>query len=159
MPVPSDQSDILHVAQSFITQLPYAAALQMNMVALGSGTAAMTMRVLPDLRDAVGALHEGALTALMDTCAGTAVVAHDSKPLATATLDLRLDVMGQSAKGTVLAKAECYAIRGNVAFVTVAATDQETGALLAKASGSFTVEYGPEGKGVLEMVNPQKRQG
>ena len=60
--MPSDQSDILHVAQSFITQLPYAAALQMNIVALGSGTAAMTMRVLPDLRDAVGALHEGALT-------------------------------------------------------------------------------------------------
>jgi uncharacterized protein (TIGR00369 family) len=157
--VPSDQSDNLHVAQSFITQLPYAAALQLNIVARGSGTAAMTMRVLPDLCDAVGGLHEGALTSLMDTCAGAAVVAHDSKPRAIATLDLRLDVMGQSTKGTVLAKADCYAIRGNVAFVTVAATDQETGALLAKASGSFTVEYGPESKGGLETVNLKTRPG
>ncbi|MBF9037350.1 thioesterase [Rhodobacterales bacterium LSUCC0246] len=157
--MPSDQSDIVHVAQSLITQLPYAVALQMNIVAFGSGAAAMKMRVLPDLCDAGGVLHEGALTALMDTCAGSAVMAHDSEPLATVTLDLRLDLIGWIAKGTVLAKAECYAIKGNVAFVTVAATDQQTGALLAKASGSFTVEYGPEGKGGLETVNLQTRQG
>ncbi|MCV2876417.1 PaaI family thioesterase [Rhodobacteraceae bacterium XHP0102] len=157
--VPPDQADHIHVAQSFITRLPFAAALQMQLVDLGSAYAVMEMPVLPQFLDANGRLHEGALSALMDTCAGTAVVAHESRPLGTATLDLRLDFISAPMQGRVRTVAQCDALCADVAFVSVQATDLMTGALVAKANGSFAVEYGAQGQGFLDAMLQQKGQG
>lgn len=157
--VPPDHADHIHVAQSFITRLPFAAALQMQLVDLGSAYAVMEMPVLSHFLGANGRLHEGAVSALMDTCAGTAVVAHDSRPLGTATLDLRLDFITASVQGRLRAVARCDALCGDVAFVTVQAVEAETGSLVAKANGSFAVEYGAPGQGFLDVVLRHKWQG
>lgn len=133
------------VASAFIQALPHAKALNMKMEGIGDGQATISMpydeRLIGDPDTKV--IHGGAVSALMDTCGGAAVMSHPAALGSTATLDLRIDYMRPAKPGdTITAKATCYHVTRSVAFVRAVATDADTDRPVATATGAFTVVGG-----------------
>ena len=136
-------TDILTTARNFMSALPHARALGMTITELGDGRATVTMpwdaRFVGDPVSRV--IHGGAVSALMDTASGAAVMCHPAGPQGTATLGLRIDYMRPAISGqTITARAECYHVTRSVAFVRVTAMDDDTARPVAMATGTFTLE-------------------
>lgn len=131
------------LARQFIEAIPHAQALGMELTDISEGVATIRMpydaRIVGDPK--TGVIHGGAVSAVMDTCCGAAVMSHPSAPGGTATIDLRIDYMRAATPGqTITATATCYHITRNVAFVRATAVDEDTENPVATASGAFTVE-------------------
>jgi uncharacterized protein (TIGR00369 family) len=134
--------------RQFIGALPHSRALGMELSDVSDGQATISMpydsRLVGD--PATGVIHGGAVSALMDTCGGAAVMSHPSSPAGTATLDLRIDYMRSATPGQRLtARATCYHITRTVAFVRAVAMDDDRDNPVATATGAFTVEPGRTG--------------
>ncbi|SOC01935.1 PaaI family thioesterase [Rhodobacter maris] len=130
-------------ARQFIEAIPHAQALEMRFEALGEGTAELSMpwraELVGDPRS--GVIHGGAVSALMDTCCGAAVMSHPEAPAGTATLDLRIDYMrAATPRQRLTAKAEVYHITRTVAFLRASAHDEDVSRPVATATGAFTIE-------------------
>lgn len=133
------------LAQAFISELPHAKALGLQVRDVGDGQAVIAMpydnKLVGDPE--TGVIHGGAVSTLMDTCGGAAVMSHPAGLHGTATLDLRIDYMRPASAGqTITATATCYHVTRSVAFVRAVATDEDTNRPVATATGAFTVEGG-----------------
>ena len=136
-------TEITRLARQFIDALPHARALGLVLEDIGAGCATISMPYDPRLigDPASGVIAGGAVSALMDTASGAAVMCHPTAPLSTATLDLRIDYMRPSTPGqTIRARAECHHVTRSVAFVRVTATDDDESRRVAMATGAFTVD-------------------
>ena len=130
------------IAEQFIGAIPYSRALGMELTHVGDGEAEITMaydeRLIGDPE--TGVIHGGAVSALMDTCCGAAVISHPARPQSTATIDLRIDYMRAANPGQqIKASAECYHVTRTVAFVRAYAMDDDQDHPVATASGTFTL--------------------
>ncbi|MCB2135202.1 MAG: PaaI family thioesterase [Rhodobacteraceae bacterium] len=138
------------LARQFIESIPHARALGMVLETIQDGTATISMpydaRFVGDPEN--GVIHGGAVSALMDTCGGAAVMSHPTAPAGTATIDLRIDYMRPATPGQrITARAECYNTTRSVAFVRATAFDEDPSRPVATATGAFTIERGREGRG------------
>ena len=136
-------SNKLQMARQFIQALPHSKALGMELVDLGEGSAEITMpyddKLIGDPQ--TGVIHGGAVSALMDTCCGAAVMSHPSNPATTATMDLRIEYLRAATPGqAITTRATCYHVTRSVAFVRATATDEDAENLVATATGTFTLE-------------------
>lgn len=137
-------------AKSFIERIPHSQALGMRLEAASNGVAEISMpydeALIGDPQS--GVIHGGAVSALLDTCGGAAVMCHPAATAATATISLRIDYMRAATPGQrLVARAECYHVTRSVAFVRATASDEDRGNPVATASGTFTVERGRGGAG------------
>lgn len=133
------------VAEKFISALAHAVALGLKLETIGEGDAQIVLpyndALIGDLE--TGVIHGGAVSALMDTCCGAAVMSHPNAGLATATIDLRIDYLRSAKPGiAITATAHCYHMTHSVAFVRATATDGTSDVPVATATGTFALERG-----------------
>lgn len=83
-------------------------------------------------------IHGGAITSLIDSACGTAVFQAQNSMRAMATLDLRIDYMRPSPAGMdVYARAECYHLTKNIAFVHAIAYNDDPKQPVAMGMATF----------------------
>ncbi|MCV6595768.1 MAG: PaaI family thioesterase [Mangrovicoccus sp.] len=133
----------IELVRSFITQLPYSAALSLKLEEIGPGWAVMRLPWSDELvgDTETGVIHGGAVSSLIDTVCGAAVMTHPKAGESSATLDLRIDYMRPATPGRDLyARAECHQMTRTVAFLRAQAHDGDANRLVAQASAAFTVQ-------------------
>ena len=136
-------ADKTKLARQFIEALPHSLMLGMEMQEMDDGVATIKMPYKDELvgDPVTGVIHGGAVSALMDTCGGAAVMCHPENAGGTATIDLRIDYMRAATPGqTITAVATCYHVTRSVAFVRAVALDEDKEHPVATATGAFTVE-------------------
>ncbi len=126
-----------------LTGLPHSNAMGMRLISTENGEAVLMLPYSAELigDGATGVLGGGAITALLDTCCGTAVFSSkEPGVVSTATLDLRIDYMRPATPGkNVYAHAECYRMTRSVAFVRALAWTEARDKPVATASASFII--------------------
>ncbi len=133
----------LKLARQFIQAIPHAQDLAMELTRLEDGLAEIVMpydaRLIGD--PDTGVIAGGAVSAVLDTCCGAAVMSHPNNLSATATIDLRINYMRAARPGDAIrCVADCYHMTRSVAFVRATAFDGDAERPVATATGSFTVE-------------------
>lgn len=114
--------------------------LALQPVLIGRGQATFTLVLPPEFADASGFIHGGLCTIVLDSIFGLTVFTamEDVKPIAT--INLRTDFAARASAGArVKCASVCDAIDHDVAYVSGRLTEEESGALIATASGAFMI--------------------
>ena len=126
MPPPSapspydDPEQAARIIDSLAQFVPHNRALGIRFVSVAPDSLTMGLPYDEKLvaTPSTGVLHGGAITALLDAACGAAVFVKVGRPMPVATLDSRIDYLRPATPAReVLARAECFRVTQNVAFV------------------------------------------
>lgn len=119
-----------------VSRLPYSEALVGN----------------PD----TGHLHGGVVTTIVDQTSGAAAVTTLDPPEVVATLDLRIDhLRAAEPNKPVFARAQCYKITGNIAFVRCTAYQDDERDPFATSMSTFMRSATP-GRAMVEGAREER---
>jgi uncharacterized protein (TIGR00369 family) len=121
---------------------PHARHLRMRVVETGPGAATLSLpydeRLIGDPARRV--VFGGVITTLIDQASGLAVACAMEELAAIATIDLRVDYLRAADPGLDLfARAECYKLTRNVAFVRASAWERSSDDPFAGCLGTFMI--------------------
>ena len=137
----SEAMSYMTMAKTFFgSSHPLFNAFGIEVEEIGKGRAVMSMPYSVELSNRSGCLHRGVIATLLDTNCGLSIFSRlgDMRPIAT--IDLRVDFIKEASVGEgVRGEVECYAVRGDIAYVRGQAIACSDSALLASVSGSFAV--------------------
>jgi uncharacterized protein (TIGR00369 family) len=126
--------------RKYVGLIPHVAELGMETVHAARGMAIMKLPYQERLvgNPDTGVIAGGAVTTLIDTVCGLAVITAPDEPSRVATLDLRIDYLRPAApKRDLFARAEVYKLTRHVAFLRAEAYEDDPRDLVAAASGTF----------------------
>ncbi|OQY69074.1 MAG: hypothetical protein B6D46_00890 [Polyangiaceae bacterium UTPRO1] len=136
---------------------PHAGRLRMRVVETGPGFAVLA---LPWHEELIGdpqrrVVFGGVITTLIDQASGIAVACAMEELVAIATIDLRVDYLRAAApERELFARAECYKLGHNVAFVRATAWDDEPDDPFAGCLGTFMIGSGSGGSPFSSVGRP-----
>jgi uncharacterized protein (TIGR00369 family) len=122
--------------------IPWNAALGFVVEDVAEGLSLIRLPYRPELtgNPATGALHGGVVTSLLDAACGQAVFLKVQRMARVATLDLRIDYLKPATPPRdVRARAECYKVTRQVAFVRALAYHDDLADPIAAAAGTFMI--------------------
>jgi uncharacterized protein (TIGR00369 family) len=125
-----------------VMHVPHNLALGLEVLEVKAGVARFRLPWAEHLvgNPESGVLHGGPITALLDATCGAAVFAALTELKPIATLDLRIDYLKPAeARRDVAARAECYKVTRNVAFVRAMAFHDDEADPIAAAAGTFMI--------------------
>ncbi|HKU40928.1 MAG TPA: PaaI family thioesterase [Polyangiales bacterium] len=128
------------VAKLFGSLSPHMRGLGFEVVSIKSGVCVAKLPYRPELigDPLSGVLHGGAVTTLLDSTGGAAVLSAMKGPTSLATLDLRIDYLRPSRPGrALLARVECYKTTRHVAFTRGIAYDGDEDDPVASMAATF----------------------
>jgi uncharacterized protein (TIGR00369 family) len=138
--MPEDDEQKRRIAALTSRFVPHNQALGIRIVDATEGEAVFELPYDPKLvgNPDTGAVHGGAITAMLDACSGFAVFATLVERVPIATLDLRIDYLKAAAAGkSVFGRATCYKLTRNVAFTRAVAYQDDLDDVVAHAVGTF----------------------
>jgi len=130
------------IRQAFAGAIPHVVELGIEAVSLDGTSAVMKLPYQERLigNPETGVLHGGAVTTLIDTVCGLAVMASLEVPRQIATIDLRIDYLRPARPAEdLIARADCYKVTRQVAFARCVAYQGAEDDLVASASGTFMI--------------------
>lgn len=137
-----DEAVLARITRQFFEQVPHNTALGIEILELERSRARFALPYQEALvgDPERGILHGGVITTLMDTACGCAAFMALTRPMALATLDLRIDYLRKAEPyQAVHADAFCYKMTRNVAFVRGSAYHRLADDPVATATGTFMV--------------------
>ena len=139
------QAVFARFCEAFTSGVPHNVALGLEMVELFADGVTIRLPYHPQLvgNPETGVLHGGAVTSLLDATCGAAVFARLMKAIRIATLDLRIDYLRPATPPQdVLARATCYRLARQVAFVRAVAYHDDMDRPIASAASTFMSFHG-----------------
>ena len=157
------QTDLAHrrklvLAQEFFRRIPHGESIGMAAVDVGDDFVVSRLPYSGALvgNPATGHLHGGVVTTMIDQTSGAAAVATLDPPEVVATRDMRIDHLRAAAPGRdILAKAQCYKITGNIAFVRCVVYEDDEREPFATSMSTFMRSTVP-GRGMVEGAREER---
>ena len=145
--------------EGMVSHTPHAAYLAIRVVETGPG---FGVCAVPFREELVGdprrrVIFGGAITTLIDHASGLAVACALEELTAIATIDLRVDYLRAAEPDLELyARADCYRLTRNVAFVRAVAWDRTPEDPFASALGTFMLGAHRSDSGFARLVRARR---
>lgn len=160
--VTDSQTVARQVAEHFGERVPHNKALGLQLLSLGDDGVVVELPYRDELvgNPDDGVLHGGAISGQIDAACSMAVFARLGRATSIATLDLRIDYLKPARPGSgVLARAECYKITSQVAFVRAFADCGDEADPVASAAGTFIIFGDGAGAREQDATKTRDREG
>ena len=127
------------VMEGFFHKIPYQERLGLSIVDYGFARARVRLPFSPTLigDPENGFLHGGAVTSLVDSASGLAMLLALHSVQRIATLDLRIDYMRPALARDVVCESECFRLTRQVGFVRSVVSQEGADDAIAGGMGTF----------------------
>lgn len=142
----SKEERMLRRWRGFVAATPYSRELGMELVSAGAAGCVLRLPYQERLvgNPALGTMHEGVMSALLDYCCGMSLLMAMPKPRSVATLDLRIDHLRAATKGRDLyAHASCQGMTEVLAHMRGCVYHDRLEEPIAVSVGNFMLTGGP----------------